>query len=176
MLIPFEPDKWDSLTEKQRWDCLVALRGPDLSTYSEAVKWFSTSVIRGKLANCFRVGGLVNRDFNLIITPGDKVGWKHFNASHFFGHVCEAADILGIPRISIPGYAAIIEEIGGDLVPEHLTRRFYKALLKQQAIYKSLEGRGNRSIAAALKEIQEWCVSHFVPLPDEEVPAHATHD
>lgn len=36
---------------------------------SETVKWFTTSVIRGKMRKVMRVGGTVNTDLDLIILP-----------------------------------------------------------------------------------------------------------
>jgi hypothetical protein len=67
-LIPLTPDEWEGFTPKQKWDVLSALRGPDVNR-SRLIKWFSTSVIRGRMREVIRVGGLVNTDLNLVILP-----------------------------------------------------------------------------------------------------------
>lgn len=75
-LKPFTSEEWARLTPKQQWDTIVALRGPDLRG-SDSAKWYSTSVIRGKMRGILRVGGMVNTDLNLMILPsGGDVGIK----------------------------------------------------------------------------------------------------
>lgn len=95
---------WGEFSPKAQWDCVVALRGPD-SNYGETVKWFTTSVIRGKMQGVMRVGGLVNSHLNLVVLPAThwseeeagpskKSAW---NYHHFCTHVRTAADWLDIP-------------------------------------------------------------------------------
>src|SRR3990167_9321895 len=48
-------ERWDlELNDKGKWDVMVAMRGPD-SNYGETLKWFTTSVIRGRCRRAFRV-------------------------------------------------------------------------------------------------------------------------
>lgn len=67
-LKPLTQTEWEAFTPKQKWDVIVALRGPDVAG-SETIKWFTTSVIRGRMRQVMRVGGQVNTDLNLIILP-----------------------------------------------------------------------------------------------------------
>lgn len=67
-LKPLSREEWDKFTPKMQWDVKVALRGPDLAM-SDTTKWFTTSVIRGKMRDVSRVGGLINDDLNLILIP-----------------------------------------------------------------------------------------------------------
>lgn len=107
--------QWNRLSEKAQWDIKVALRGPD-ANYGDTLKWFTTSVIRGKVSEVFRVGGLVNHDLNLIVIPrgkkwGDpapvqeayrKVGYLGWNYHHFIDHIKQAAAYLDLPELPIP--------------------------------------------------------------------------
>jgi hypothetical protein len=72
---PLSREEWEKFTPKMQWDIKVALRGPDLYA-SDTTKWFTTSIIRGKMREVCRVGGLVNDDLNLIILP------SHFRPSN----------------------------------------------------------------------------------------------
>jgi hypothetical protein len=105
MLKPLTKEQWECFDPKAQWDITVALRGPDINS-ADVVKWFSTSVIRGKLRNIRRVGGMVNKDLNLVIIPSlDRALCKAlgaFSPHHFFGHVQEAADLLEIPFTVVP--------------------------------------------------------------------------
>lgn len=65
---PIDKAFWDHLSEKQKWDSIVGLRGPDLGP-SGSIKWFTTSVIRHRLSGVMRVGGQVNPDLNAIVVP-----------------------------------------------------------------------------------------------------------
>lgn len=97
--------QWAQLTEKQQWDTIVALRGPD-SNYGETLKWFTTSVIRGQMAPIMRVGGLVNTDLKLVVLPngGSEVGhgYEGWNHGHFCQHISEAAVNLGLNILWLP--------------------------------------------------------------------------
>ena len=101
-------ERWETeLNDKGRWDVMVAMRGPD-SFYGETLKWFTTSVLRGRVRRVFRVGGSVNPDLKLVILPTsmgleinkgkDKRGW---NAHHFIEHIEQAANWLHIPILWI---------------------------------------------------------------------------
>lgn len=99
--------QWAGLDEKQQWDVIVALRGPD-SFYGETLKWFTTSVIRGQMAPIMRVGGLVNEDLKLVILPfgpgplSDETATTGWNYSHFLQHVQEAASNLELDSLYVP--------------------------------------------------------------------------
>lgn len=71
-MVPLTATQWESFTPKQKWDVIVALRGPDTHN-SETMKWFTTAVIRGKMRKVMRVGGMVNPDLNLIIIPSGSI-------------------------------------------------------------------------------------------------------
>ena len=99
MNIPITRDEWKALEGKGQWDVKAALRGPDLVN-SEMIKWFGTSVIRGKLRNITRVGGMVNDDLGIIIVAAGGSGKDHhagFDHHHYFAHLRDAASWLGIP-------------------------------------------------------------------------------
>lgn len=106
---------WEELSDKQKWDVFVALRGPDVSD-SEGIKWLTTAVIRGVMSKVIRVGGTVNRDLNLVVVPSfwsskppskgltpekDIKGAVLFSGNHFFTHIGEAAMHLGIPAVGV---------------------------------------------------------------------------
>ena len=98
------PSQWRSLPDKGKWDIQVALRGPD-SYYGEALKWYTTGVIRGHVRNVMRVGGTVNTDLRLVVCPLDRTGKKvtdSWNAGHFLDHIIAAATWLGLPVLYIP--------------------------------------------------------------------------
>lgn len=99
-------DQWSSLNGKQQWDCIVALRGPDLYG-SETIKYFTTGVIRNAMAPIMRVGGqLSNLDF--VCLPSGRVfkpakeGGVAIDLNHFVQHVWEAAQNLDIPIVAVP--------------------------------------------------------------------------
>lgn len=132
--------KWESLNDKAQWDVKVALRGPD-SNYGEVLKWFTTSVIRGQVKGVFRVGGTINTDLKLIITPlgaydkhtphrvafdlAKAYGW---NYNHFIEHVRLAAEWLEIPDLAIP------YEVW------HTTMQMHSATKAGAEILRALEG------------------------------------
>lgn len=99
---------WDNLSEKAQWDIKVALRGPDVY-HAETIKWFTTSVIRGRCRKVFRVGGLVNSDLKMVILPS---GYRNsqtkrdnpdaWNSGHFLDHVSTAAQWLHVPVLHVP--------------------------------------------------------------------------
>ena len=103
-------EQWNQLSDKAKWDIKVALRGPD-SYYGETLKWFTTSVIRAKVRDAFRVGGTVNKYLNLVILPWgndaavyeefSKAGQLAWNYQHFVEHVSVAASWLGIPILQV---------------------------------------------------------------------------
>lgn len=100
--------EWKSLTKKQQWDVLVALRGPDI-TNSEVIKSFTTGVIRKAMSHLIRVGGqLSDLGFVVLPSPGSHVfygmltGPIRVDLDHFALHTYEAADILGVPILVVP--------------------------------------------------------------------------
>jgi hypothetical protein len=105
-LAPLTQAEWDGLSGKAKWDSQVALRGPDL-VGSQDVKIFTTSIIRYRLSQVMRVGGLVNDWLPFTIVPQGTSGLVsararfQFDWSHFIGHVIEACNWLSIPMIQI---------------------------------------------------------------------------
>lgn len=67
-ITPLSRPDWARFTPKMQWDIKVSLRGPDVDN-SQMLKWFTTSVIRGKMREVTRVGGLINTDLNLVVIP-----------------------------------------------------------------------------------------------------------
>lgn len=97
--IPISKEKWDSFLGKQQWDVMCALRGPDCDDeMSTRLKWFSTSVIRGYMRDCIRVGGAVNREDGQVTLPL-KFSASPFWFSHFLSHIKDAAAVLEIPVV-----------------------------------------------------------------------------
>jgi hypothetical protein len=95
---PITEDFWNSLGGKERWDSIAALRGPDLRN-SDTLKWFTTSVIRRRMSGVMRVGGLVNQELPFVVLPKESLRDSDFSATHFVGHVYEAARWLQIPMV-----------------------------------------------------------------------------
>lgn len=71
---------WERFSPKQRWDVLVALRGPDqgLST----IKWFTTAVIRHAMRDVLisiigkGAGGMINESLGAVILPVSPPRYK----------------------------------------------------------------------------------------------------
>lgn len=96
-LIPTSSAEWAKFGNKKKWDCLVALRGPDLVD-SQTLKWFTSSVIRHKLIEITDSHGLVNHVLPFVVLPSGYEGTiGKFDGSHFAQHVGEAAQYLDIP-------------------------------------------------------------------------------
>ena len=98
--------EWDKMPEKAQWDIKVALRGPDVYR-SDIIKWFTTSVIRGRVRKVMRVGGAVNDDLKCVVLPNgrrtkERETENAWNYGHFVEHVQAAASWLNVPIIYIP--------------------------------------------------------------------------
>lgn len=103
---PLSIDVWNEFSAKQKWDIMVALRGPDCHESRDGIKQFTSSAVRGKMIQVMealkmRVGGQVNTDLGLMIVPDQRGGFL-WNAQHFFEHQEEAGSYLGIPLLKIP--------------------------------------------------------------------------
>lgn len=90
---------WLSFSDKDRWDVMTALRGPDHA--NTGLKWYTTAVIRGVVAPVLRTNGtsaVVIAEPRLLLAP-DAVPkfFGEFNIQHFLGHVVDAAEVLGLP-------------------------------------------------------------------------------
>jgi hypothetical protein len=99
-VVPITEEEWNAMIPKAQWDSIVALRGPDLKN-SDTLKYFTSSVIRHRMSGIMRVGGMVNRDFPFVIYPQGAKDTSMFSASHFIGHIREAAHWLNIPVIMV---------------------------------------------------------------------------
>lgn len=98
-LSPISKEEWDAMSPKAKWDSIVALRGPDY-TKGQALKYFTTSVIRHRLSGVMRVGGVVNSEYPFVVLPSDGgTDLEKFCLTHFIGHVQEAAIWLKIPAL-----------------------------------------------------------------------------
>lgn len=134
ILFPLNPEEWKGMHGKAQWDSMVALRGPDYVGY-ETLKFLTTSVIRHRLSDCFRVGGLVNRQIPFIVLPNDNGvaafggGKAKFDYSHFLNHIQTAAQWLSIPivfvqgetfkeAISTPGYTKALSILAKEIPSE----------------------------------------------------------
>lgn len=134
--------QWESLSEKEKWDVQVALRGPDCHN-SEHIKYYTTAVIRAAVMKVMRVGGTVNTDLKIVVVPDWSGGsrkltppWRElpyaWNFSHFFEHIIGASEVLGIPRLHIEAGAwfEAIEKASNYI---DTGVRMYKALSQEQA-------------------------------------------
>lgn len=146
--------EWDELSGKQRWDCLVALRGPDIKR-SESVKAITTAVIRHYMSPIMRVGGQVS-DLGFVVLPSGRVFKKPVTTTasvwpdldHFLGHVTEAAEILSIPIVYVP--PEVWEGIAVAYVPVEGIKTFVRWVKETNPILTDeikakvewLEGRG----------------------------------
>lgn len=104
ILEPLQQATWDQMSGKARWDSIVALRGPDL-VGSDALKYFTTSVIRYRLSKIMRVGGMINERLGFVCLPSGlclSSNPSPFDATHFLNHVMEAAGWLDIPICYVP--------------------------------------------------------------------------
>lgn len=120
MIEPFTKEAWKKLSGKERWDVIVAMRGPDTRNEG-ALKWFVTGPLRAKMWPILKADGgsaLVNKDLNLIVVPTGTIGPQEmignlllppnfalFNLDHFIQHAREAAGILGVPILYVPRQA-----------------------------------------------------------------------
>lgn len=108
LIKPLSKDSWIQLNPKAQWDSVVALRGPDWKG-SETLKWLTTSVIRHRLSDVMRVGGLINRQLPFVVVPsdgGDAAFGKPkntFDYNHFLSHVVTASGWLSIPVVQVTG-------------------------------------------------------------------------
>lgn len=137
-LLPLTNEEWEKMSGKARWDSIVALRGPDLIG-SDTLKWFTTSVIRYRLGQVMRTGGLVNSHLGFVVLPEGcytTKSTKPFDVGHFLNHVAEAATWLSVP------IAWCSQDIFGKILSgEHYTKVYavlekelsdpYKARLRQ---------------------------------------------
>lgn len=173
-LTPLTIDEWNSLSPKAKWDTIVALRGPDMPN-SEAIKWFSTSVIRGRLRDCMRVGGAINPDLNLVIVPSSPLEWgdvlqetrrelrgRLWDYGHFFQHIEEAAMWIGIPVLKLSSYWPSIESGGGIRVA---SERFLRELIEAPRGYgwKSQRDELTRHVKDYLAVQYGWKYGSFQP-------------
>lgn len=109
-------DRWyNELSEKNRWDVMVAMRGPDsqFPNSNYVLKYFTTAVIRGEVWEILRCAGgsaLYNTEDRYIILPDESEGWPAigtsnpygFSFEHFIKHIEKARYVLDIPTFYIP--------------------------------------------------------------------------
>lgn len=92
---PLTAEQWAAFDGKARWDVLCAMRGPD---HEHAIlKWHTTAVLRAKMREVIRVGGMINYNQSLILIPAGAP-----KRGHFLSHVQAAAHWLGIPMCVVP--------------------------------------------------------------------------
>jgi len=116
--MPMTQDHWKALTPKQKWDILVALRGPDLVGFQGSkLKWMTSAVIRGHMWSLVKPTGgsaMVNSDLPGPILPTMEMpaGWGQFDGDHFLGHIQTAAVHMGLPILWVtPATFKILLEI-----------------------------------------------------------------
>jgi hypothetical protein len=140
---PISQSAWDQMEGKARWDSIVALRGPDLRN-SDTLKWFTTSVIRYKLHQIMRVGGMVNDRLPFVVLPkmhGKDAG--NFSASHFIGHINEAACWLNIPRVHVG------PEIWAKMLDGHTSRQHITAMIGLESEDPSVKSWAESTIGSS---------------------------
>lgn len=102
---PLSKSEWDSFNDKNRWDIFVALRGPDLAgKKGHNLKFLTSAVIRAKVLHLVRgTGGsmMINPDLPCVVVPTSAAKDGDFDASHFLGHVHDAAGLLDIPIVYV---------------------------------------------------------------------------
>ena len=92
--------QWAAFTDKQRWDVITALRGPDMG--GSLLKLLTTAVIRGEVQSVLRTDGtsaMVVEQPRVVLLPA---GYANPSMSHFCGHVADAASVLGLPIGRVP--------------------------------------------------------------------------
>lgn len=114
-IAPFPATSWVSLTGKQKWDVMSSMRGPDRrDTAGSILKWLTTSVLRMRMCECFRVGGMLNTCLSVVVLPDRFTSLNPesmFDASHFLSHIRDAAHVVGVPILSIDSdlYRSVLE-------------------------------------------------------------------
>ena len=129
---PITKAKWKTFTGKMKWDCIVALRGPDCHN-PNVVKWYTTAVIRWLLSRAMRVGGTINDQLGCVILPvgaPNPHNPQEFYLNHFTQHTWEAAEILDIPTLWIPNYTWTEYMMDDQLSPGTAGVRLYNYLVK----------------------------------------------
>lgn len=101
-------ERWKQLTEKQQWDILVTLRGPDMRG-GEVLKWFTSAVVRADMKPIVKANGgsaTTNERLGAVVIPDAESNlmkrMSNFDATHFIEHVKDAAQIIGLPIVTIP--------------------------------------------------------------------------
>jgi len=161
-------EKWSALCGKGQWDVLVALRGPDVY-YSDTIKWFTTSVIRGAMVGVIRIGGMVNYAFNVVVLPdGSPPGLNALlknpsipsmykpSLEHFLHHVREAAQWLDIPTLTVK---APVWEVAMSAPAQTAAR-----LIVEQ--FPPITDGSGVSLRPEVKAIAEW-VEEGTPVPSD---------
>lgn len=137
---PITKVKWEKFSGKERWDCIVALRGPDC-TNPGLMKWFTTAVIRWRMSQVMRIGGMVNDALGCIIIPELALPiTSPFSLAHFIQHTWEAAVNLDIPilRVDLSTWEKALrptkEKVSAGI-------EFYRAISKLPLTYGGTELR-----------------------------------
>lgn len=102
-------EQWAAFTDKQRWDVMSALRGPDFRGEGSAMlKNLTTAVIRGVVAPILRtrpISAVVCTRPRMVVMPHPSMWFDFddgFSVGHFFSHIRDAAQVLGIPCVDVP--------------------------------------------------------------------------
>lgn len=117
-------DRWEKLSPKQRWDILVALRGPDQS--SSLLKWFTSAVIRHAMQDVLvkiigkGAGGMINDSLNAVVLPEWSRVYKEKGVGHRYEEVQEGDELViksvyiepRYPRIAWFNMEHFVEHIG----------------------------------------------------------------
>lgn len=176
------PERWASFHDKAKWDCQVALRGPDVIN-SSTIKVFTTGVIRAEMMPVMRVGGQITDHFRFVIVPrGDGRleyrMWSHADAKlnvdlgHFIAHIVAAAEWLNIPIYSIdaPVWVEAMKESNWIRAIEILLPHLPKGSDAERVLgdYLVENQRRDRVIAAQDKLISERFRTRRLPKCNEE--------
>ena len=166
--------QWEDLSGKQRWDTLVALRGPDCQ-HSENIKWFSTGVLRWSLHTVIRVGGTLNQTFKHILVPSEinlterliratsSLSTLAWSPTHFFQHLREAADVCGINVYDIPSDVYWEAMAEGDVARATARLGLWAEQFARTSAYRTLA-----------EDLTQHCVLMWGRVPAKILPPKST--
>lgn len=125
-LEPLPKEEWKKFTGKMQWDCVVALRGPDYCL-GDNLKWWTSSVIRYRMSNILRVGGMIHPGPRFILVPDSTVFGQlgAFDMGHFRQHQLEAACILDIAVFMVGAKSVewLLKNCPSDTLPTELLKK-----------------------------------------------------
>lgn len=134
-IVTLDPEQWRRFTDKDRWDVMTALRGPDVRI--TWLKMFTTAPIRGAVMNILRTNGtsaVVISNPRLVIVPDMCPSLEGFDLAHFINHINDAAHLVGLKHVVLP--FSVYQSIVRSPQPRVTTAQFrpYVTSLELEAI------------------------------------------